>query len=208
MSFSDRNLPRHPIAHKSVMNDDLNLQPLPNVIQTERLLLREYSLNDLEDILAYATDPNWSKFLPVPQPYERQHAIDFINSQLALDRLTHPSFAIEFEGKVVGGVNVRFDFNNCHGELGYSISPSVWGKGLITEASKRIIDLSFSSYPELRRITATADAENVGSLRVMEKVGMIKEGVLRQHRKTHGKFVDVVHCGILREEWEANKVSV
>jgi RimJ/RimL family protein N-acetyltransferase len=82
----------------------------------------------------------------------------------------------------------------------------VWGKGLITEASKKIIDLSFTSYPELRRITATADAENVGSLRVMQKLGMINEGVLRQHRKTHGKFVNVVYCGILREEWEANIV--
>jgi len=190
------------------MNHNLNLWPLPDAIQTERLSLRKYSLNDLEDILAYATDPNWAKFLPVPQPYERQHAIDFISSQLALDRLTHPSFAIEFEGKVVGGLNVRFEFNNCRGELGYSISPSVWGKGLITEASKRLIDLSFTSYPELRRITATADAENAGSLRVMQKLGMTKEGFLRQHRKTHGKFVDVVYCGILREEWEANKARV
>jgi RimJ/RimL family protein N-acetyltransferase len=187
------------------MNDALNLHPLPDVIQTKRLLLRKYALEDLENILAYATDPNWSRFLPVPQPYKRQHALDFINNQLALDRLTHPSFAIEFESKVVGGVNVRFDFNNCHGELGYSIAPSVWGKGLITEASRAIIDLSFSTYPELRRITAIADAENVASLRVMDKLGMIKEGVLRQHRKTHGKFIDVVYCGILREEWQPNK---
>jgi ribosomal-protein-alanine N-acetyltransferase len=187
------------------MNDNVNLQSLPNVISIRplALLLREYSFNDLEDILAYATDSNWSKFLPVPQPYKRQHAIDFINRQLALDRLTHPSFAIEFEGKVVGGFNVRFDFNNCHGELGYSIAPSLWGKGLITGAARAIIDLSFSTYPDLRRITANANAENLGSLRVMEKLGMIKEGILRQHQKTHGKFVDVVYCGILREEWEA-----
>ena len=203
MSFSNPGLSTNPIVPRSEMNGDLNLQTLPDVIQTDRLILRKYALEDLENILAYATDPNWSKFLPVPQPYERSHAIDFINSQLALDRLTHPSFAIVFEGKVVGGVNIRFDFNNCHGELGYSIAPSVWGKGLITEAARAMIDLSFSTYPELRRVIATADAENVGSLRVMEKLGMIKEGVLRQHRKTHEKFVDVVYCGVLREEWDS-----
>ena len=112
-----------------------------------------------------------------------------------------PSWAIQHADKVVGGVNVRFDFNNRHGELGYSIAPSVWGQGLTTEAAQKIIDLSFETFPDLKRMTATADAENLGSLRVLEKVGMKREGLLRQHRLTHGKFVDVVMCGLLREEW-------
>ena len=174
---------------------------LPEVIHTDRLILRTYKETDLDDIMLYATDPKWSKYLPVPEPYERSHAVDFIKSQLASDPLTLPSWAIQHADKVVGGVNVRFDFNNRHGELGYSIAPSVWGQGLTTEAAQKIIDLSFETFPDLKRMTATADAENLGSLRVLEKVGMKREGLLRQHRLTHGKFVDVVMCGLLREEW-------
>ena len=174
---------------------------LPEVIHTDRLILRTYKETDLDDILLYANDPKWSKYLPVPEPYERSHAVDFIKCQLASDPLTLPSWAIQHADKVVGGVNVRFDFNNRHGELGYSIAPSVWGQGLTTEAAQKIIDLSFETFPDLKRMTATADAENLGSLRVLEKVGMKREGLLRQHRLTHGKFVDVVMCGLLREEW-------
>ncbi|HMO02041.1 MAG TPA: GNAT family protein [Oligoflexia bacterium] len=186
-------------------NTTSDLKPLPEIIQTKRLLLRQYKLEDVDDILAYANNPDWSRFLPVPCPYERQHAIDFINAKLALDPLKNSSFAIVFENKVAGGLDVRFDFNDCRAELGYSINPSIWGRGLVTEAAQKVIDLSFYIYPEISRFTATAAAENVSSLRVMEKLGMIKEGYLRQHQKVRGKFLDIVCCGILREEWEAGR---
>jgi ribosomal-protein-alanine N-acetyltransferase len=50
-----------------------------------------------------------------------------------------------------------------------------------------------------------ADARNIGSLRVMEKLGMVREGVLRQNRLVRGEFIDEVWCGMLRTEWEAQR---
>lgn len=178
---------------------------LPDVMETERLLLRPFRLHDVEDVLSYASDPEWARYLPVPQPYTKADAERFLAGQLLLDREVRPTWAIEYAGAVIGGINMRFDFNNRLGEMGYSIAPSHWGKGLATEAARTLMDAAFSAYANLNRIRAMADSRNVSSLRVMEKLGMVREGVLRQNRLVRGELVDEVWCGMLRAEWEARR---
>ena len=178
---------------------------LSELIQTDRLILRLFSLVDVEDVLSYASDPEWARFLPVPQPYTRADAEKFVAGQVLQDRKTRASWAIEHAGSVIGGIGIRFDFDNRVGEMGYSIARRFWGKGLTTEAAGAVIDEAFSAYPDLNRIRASADERNVGSLRVMEKLGMVREGVLRQDIYLRGEFRNMVWCGLLRDEWEACK---
>jgi [ribosomal protein S5]-alanine N-acetyltransferase len=178
---------------------------LPNIIETTRLRLRPFGLHDIESVLSYATDLEWARYLPVPQPYTRENAEQFIAGQVLLDRERHPAWAIEHAGAARGGINIRFDFDNHVGEMGYSIARSCWGKGLTTEAARALLDAAFVAYFDLNRIRAMADARNVGSLRVMEKIGMSREGVLRQNRVVRAEFIDEVWCGILRTEWEAQR---
>ena len=181
------------------------METLSEYIKTDRLILRVFSLVDVEDVLSYASDPEWARFLPVPQPYTRADAEKFVAGQVLQDRKTSVSWAIEHAGSVIGGINIGFDFDNRVGEMGYSIARCFWGKGLTTEAAGAVIDEAFSAYPDLNRIRATADERNVGSLRVMEKLGMVREGVLRQDIYLRGEFKDMVWCGLLRDEWEARK---
>jgi ribosomal-protein-alanine N-acetyltransferase len=68
-----------------------------------------------------------------------------------------------------------------------------------------VLNAAFVTYVELKRIRAMANARNTGSLRVMEKIGMMREGTLRQNRITRGESIDEVWCGILRNEWEAGR---
>jgi ribosomal-protein-alanine N-acetyltransferase len=178
---------------------------LPEVIETGRLKLRLHSLEDVEDVLAYASDPDWARYLPVPQPYTRAHAENFLAGLLLQDRKKRASWAIEHAGSAIGGINIRFDFENHVGTLGYSVARRHWGKGLATEAVGAVIDGSFSTYPVLNRIQASADERNAGSLRVMEKLGMVREGVLRQDQYLRGEFRNTVWCGLLRREWEVRK---
>ena len=178
---------------------------LRELIKTDRLILRLFSLVDVEDVLLYASDPEWARFLPVPQPYTRADAEKFVAGQLLRDRKSRLCWAIEHAGSVIGGINIGFDFDNRVGEMGYSIARRFWGKGLTTEAAGAVIDESFSVYPDLNRIRASADERNVGSLRVMEKLGMVREGVLRQDIYLRGEFKNMVWCGLLRCEWEARK---
>ena len=73
----------------------------------------------------------------------------------------------------------------------------------MTEAASAVVDEAFRTLP-LRKILAHAIAANVGSTRVMEKVGMRHEATLRQHWVFHGRAYDAVNYGLLREEWEQN----
>jgi ribosomal-protein-alanine N-acetyltransferase len=175
---------------------------LPDIIKTKRLRLRPYRLQDVNDVLSYASDPKWARFLPVPQPYTKVDAEKFIAGQLLLDPETHQAWAIEQNEVVLGGINIRFDFENHLGEMGYSLAQTHWGRGLVTEAARAVIDAAFSAYPKLNRIRAMADSRNVGSLRVMKKLGMVREGVLRQNRVVRDEFIDEVWYGVLRSEWE------
>lgn len=177
---------------------------LPEVIETERLVLRPFRLTDVDDVLAYAQDAEWSRYLrALPRPYEREHAEQFIARQLLLDRVTHPAWAITLDGTVLGGVSLRFDFENRSAEIGYSVARTHWKKGICTEAARAVLDAAFSAHEDLNRIHARADVDNVGSQRVMEKVGMAKEGVLRLNRVERGEAFDEAWFSILRREWEA-----
>lgn len=179
---------------------------IPEVIETDRLRLRPFSLEDVEDVLSYASDPEWARYLgPVPQPYTRADAEGFLANQLSQDRTRRASWAIEYARSAVGGVNFGLDAENRVGTIGYSIARRLWGHGLTTEAAGAVIDASFAASPDLNRIQATTDERNAGSLRVLEKLGMVREGVLRQNQYMRGKFRNTVWCGLLRCEWEARK---
>ncbi len=180
---------------------------LPEILETKRLVLRPYRFEDVEDVLAYATDKEWSKFLPVPRPYSRMDAIQFLARMTLLDRVVHPSWAIAVDQQVVGGINIRFDFQNRLGEIGWSIARPLWGRGLTTEAATALIEAAFDVHPHLNRIRAMADARNQASHRVMEKLGMRGEGTLRQNRITHDELVDEVWFGVLRAEWDTGRIG-
>ena len=84
--------------------------------------------------------------------------------------------------------------------MGYSLARPLWGRGLVTEAARAVVAYGFAELG-LARIQAFADIRNVGSWRVMEKLGMQREGVLRSHRVVHDERTDDVVYAILREEW-------
>lgn len=175
---------------------------LPDVIDTERLRLRRWALDDAEAVYTYARDEEWSRYLRMlPAPYERRHADEFVARQLLLDPITHPAWAIVLDGSAIGGVNLRLDFNNLLADLGYSIARAHWNRGCMTEVARAVVDAAFSSHGDLGRVRGMADARNTASQRVMEKIGMKKEGVLRLNRVERGEAFHEVWYGILRSEW-------
>ena len=76
-----------------------------------------------------------------------------------------------------------------------------WGQGLVSEAARAVLACAFTALA-LAKVYTFADVRNVGSWRVMEKIGMHREGLLRQHRILHGERVDDVWYGLLRGEWD------
>ena len=180
-------------------------ESLPMSIASTRLLLRPWRQDDVDAVLAQASDPEWARFLPVPVPYARSDAEAFVSIQLGLDPARNPSWAITRNGALVGGINIRLDPAHRTGELGYSVAREAWGQGIATEALRAVLDAAFVTLPWLDRVRAMADLRNLASQRVMEKNGMQREGVLRRNRVVRGESIDEAWYGLLREEWLAGR---
>ena len=173
-------------------------------------MLRPFKANDIDDVLEYTQDPEWARYqvnIP-PVPFSRKDA----ESLVAM--FSDPStwvktgilqmFAIVFEGKVIGEIvlNQRdYDRQNVRVELAYSLSRQHWRKGLMTEAARAVMNWAFQTY-SFNRMCAWCDPRNFGSWRVLEKLGMKREGQLRSHVKWNDEFRDQLCYGILCSEWK------
>lgn len=175
--------------------------PIDETIETPRLKLRPHTDSDADDIYAYASDSEFRRFLPLPDPYLKEHAVEHIEKILSRDRVQHPTWAVCIGPRVVGGVSMRFFADHHIAEIGYGLSRSFWGQGITTEAMNAVINSAFDCYSQLMRVRARANTENHGSRRVMEKLGMCLEGQLRQDSFERGELHDEVVYGLLRDEW-------
>ena len=180
------------------MEQDLNERV---ELRTERLLLRPLEFGDVDDVFSYASDPEMARYLALPQPYTRDDAVQYIARQVLNEWSTQPTFAIVFEGNVVGAISLRVDELHQKAEVGYALARAHWGMGLTLEAAMAVVGWAFERYG-LHRFGARADSRNRRSWRVMEKLGMTREGVLRGNTKLRDEHVDEVYYGVLREEWE------
>ncbi len=175
-------------------------------LRTDRLHLRPWRFGDVADVMDYATDAEWARYLAVPDPYVSRSAEEFIANAVIADLEVQRQWAIVHEGKVSGGINLTVH-DPGSAEMGYSIARPLWGRGLMTEAAGAVVAHGFGEWG-LARIQATADVRNKGSWRVMEKLGMKREGVLRSHRLIRGERVDDVLYAILAEEWASSASSM
>ena len=180
----------------------------PVRLTTERLLLRLFTMDDVGDVLEYSKDPEWARYqknIP-PHPFSRKDASALVAMFSAPSNWeSHQTFAIVFGGKVIGEITLNQrveDRNNKRSELVYSLSRQHWGKGLMTEAGQAVVNWAFQTY-SFNRMFTTCDPRNVGSCRVLEKLGMSREGLLRNHVIWQGEVRDVMYYGILRAGWKA-----
>lgn len=171
----------------------------PPQLRTDRLLLRPYRMADVDAVFEYGKDPEWGRYLDVPQPYTRRSAEADVARAVLADPDTVPIWAIVHENRVVGGISLSA-YGPGAAEMGYSLTRTLWGQGLMTEAATAVLAFGFGK-AGLARIQASTDVRNAASWRVMEKVGMTRTGIARQNRLHRGTRVDDVLYEALREEW-------
>jgi ribosomal-protein-alanine N-acetyltransferase len=175
-------------------------------LETERLLLRKLSLEDAGDLFAYASDPEVARYTT----WEAHKTIDdsrtvlsqwvdlYATGQVAPWGVVHKG-----DAKLIGTCGfVSWAPRHARAEVAYALSRPYWGKGYTTEAVRAVIAFGFNT-KGLNRIEARCDIPNIASARVMEKVGMKFEGVLRQQLFVKGVYVDLKMYSILRTEWAA-----
>lgn len=174
------------------------------IIETKRLKLRPFQLSDSKRVQELAGDTKIAKTtLNIPHPYEDGIAEAWISTHKNdLVDGKNISYAIieKNTDKLIGAISLM-NMNNAHrkAELGYWIGVPYWNKGYCTEAARTIIELGFKEL-NLNRIHTVAFASNNGSWRVMEKIGMVYEGIRRQDVIKDGIPRDLKCYGILRKD--------
>jgi RimJ/RimL family protein N-acetyltransferase len=176
----------------------------PPTLQTERLLLRPFSIADAPRVQLLAGEREVaSTTLRIPHPYGDGLAESWIamHPQLLADGKALPlAIVLRASNELIGAIGLEIDADHERAELGYWIGKPYWGQGYCTEAARAIVPYAFQELG-LNRIVAHYFARNPASGRVMEKLGMRREGVLRQDIKKWGKFEDRMVYGLLREDF-------
>ena len=173
-------------------------------IQTERLVLGRFKPDEAPELQRLAGAREIADTtLVIPHPYHLAHAESFITRQAEAaaegQELIFALHRLE-DGQLVGCASLReIDLEHLQAELGYWIGVPHWNRGYATEAAQAVLNLGFERLT-LNRIYAHHMARNPASGRVLERIGMRCEGVLRQRVRKWGRFEDVVLYAILREE--------
>lgn len=173
----------------------------PVRIETARLVLRELREEDWRAVLAYQSDPRYLRYYAWESRSEAEvkaFLAMLIAPQTAVPRSKF-QLAIELkaDGRMIGNCGVRLSAPGSRvADIGYELSPDEWGKGYATEAARAVRDYGFDVLGA-HRIWAECVADNVGSARVLEKLGMRLEGRLRDHAFYKDRWWDGLIYGML-----------
>jgi len=157
------------------------------------LRVRNWRKDDLEALLRHANNAKIAANLrdQFPHPYTRRDGIEYLNYVRAMD--VPMSFAVEYGDEAAGGIGFKLgvDIARASVEMGYWLAEPLWGRGLMSRAVTATSEWAFDNY-RVVRIFATTFAHNVASMRVLEKAGFEREGVLRRSAIKNGVVVDQV----------------
>jgi ribosomal-protein-alanine N-acetyltransferase len=172
-------------------------------LRTARLVLRPHTLADAPAVQRYASDIDVSRnTLTIPHPYPEGAAATWIESvhKKVADGVA-AVFAICEHGRdeLIGTIGLQIEREQRRAELGYWMGKPFRGKGLTSEAARAVLEHGFGELG-LERIFAGHFHWNPASGRVLEKAGMLREGLLRGHVLKNGERVDLHYWGMLRED--------
>jgi [ribosomal protein S5]-alanine N-acetyltransferase len=172
-------------------------------LETDRLLLRDLEPGDWESMLAVEGDAEAVRYQSY-EPRTAEGCRDYIAHDLASRGRARSTFDLaviltetgRYAGRV--GLDVKRAERRV-GELWFILDRALWGRGLMPEAARALMDFGFDELG-LHRVFLECDPRNTGSVRLAEKLGMQREGLLREHLFVKGEWCDSLFFGILAHE--------
>jgi RimJ/RimL family protein N-acetyltransferase len=180
-------------------------------LRTERLRLRPFTDADGDRLFALHSDTHVMRYWDSPPWTERARAGRFVEMCRAMaDEGTGVRVALDraSDGAFVGWVCL-VEWNPVYrsASLGYCLDPVMWGHGYATEAAHALLTWAFDTL-DLNRVQAEADTRNAASARVLEKLGFVREGTLREDCVVNGEVSDSWVYGLIRREWRPSAMPV
>jgi len=169
-------------------------------ITTERLVLRLFQKSDAAAVTKLCNNYNiYKDTLYLPYPYSIEDALSWIEHHLDnFNANKSYEFAItdKESGELYGAIALSNNQKFSNGEIAYWIGEEFWGNGYATEAAQAILQFAFDE-KQYHKVFARYFHSNPASGRVMQKLGMKKEGILVDHVKKENRYVDLVHYGMI-----------
>jgi RimJ/RimL family protein N-acetyltransferase len=175
----------------------------------ERVVLRDFTMDDVDAMYTYISDPDVSCQLSWA-PLTLDETTEWMREAIAEAR-TSPRTSYQLAvtlrdtGEVVGRVGLKQDAyipsirRRTH-ELGYLLAPTCWGRGLATEAARLALDFAFNEL-ELHRVFAVVNEQNPASIRVLEKLGFRREARHVEDAFDDGEWLTTLIYAVLDREW-------
>ena len=176
----------------------------PPTLRTARLRLRAFTSADADALFALHSSAHVLRYWDAPPWTEREQAAQFIaacgriaeegsGARLAIDRAPDNAFI-----GWCGLTQFNRDFHSA--SMGYCLDDAAWGHGYATEAGRGLLQWAFDTL-DLNRVQAETDTRNTASARVLEKLGFVREGTLREDCVVNGEVSDSWVYGLIRRQW-------
>ena len=177
--------------------------PTPT-LTTDRLRMRPFADDDADALVALHSDAFVLRYWDSPPWTDPSRAQAFLATcRRMADEGSGARLAIEHEGRFVGWCALsRWNPDFRSAALGYVLAQPAWGRGFATEAAGGVLRWAFETL-DLNRVQAETDTRNLASARVLEKLGFVREGTLREDCVVGGEVSDSWVYGLLRREWRA-----
>lgn len=177
----------------------------PIIELDDTFYMRNYRISDKQDYYDYMMNEEVVRYIPeecIPRNMERAtEEIHYIMDLYNHRRSVYWAIALKKTDRLIGSCGFNYWSRDHHrAEISYDLANEYWGKGIITEAVKKVSAFGFFKM-NLNRIEATVIPDNVGSIRVLEKTGYQKEGVLREQKLLHGRFRDAFIYSLLQKDF-------
>ena len=179
--------------------------PLPApTLHTARLRLRPFGDADASALFALHSSAHVLRYWDAPPWSERARAERFISAcQQMAEEGTGTRLAVDrgSDGTFIGWCSLtRWNADYRSAAMGYCFDDAVWGHGYATEAARALLQWAFDTL-DLNRVQAETDTRNAASARVLEKLGFVWDGTLREDCVVNGEVSDSWVYGLIRREW-------
>lgn len=166
---------------------------------TTTISLRDFSPSDTDRLVELANNKNVARYLiyTFPNPYTREAAQWWINT--GCKEGGKIAKVVEYGGEFVGAVGItpQPGWKDHTAELGYWLGESYWGKGIATAAAEQMINIAFTE-TSYKKLFATVLGPNAVSMRILEKLGFQREGLLKAEVHKDGHYYDIHHYALHR----------
>jgi RimJ/RimL family protein N-acetyltransferase len=169
-------------------------------IKLSNCIIRNWRAGDEESLVRHANNPLVARNLrdAFPHPYTMEAAKGWIKQTSAESPVTN--FAIEVDGQAVGaiGLVIQTDIFRRSAEIGYWLGEEFWGRGIVTEAVRAVVEYGFATF-DIVRIFAGVFERNAGSMRVLEKAGFQFEARMKKAVTKEDHTMDDMIYVIIRD---------